>query len=108
MRGKMFMLALLVSVALAGQGFAAGLMGGGGCSTCGPAQTSCEPTCCDPCCKPCDLFAGLKGLFKGNNCCDPCCEPACEPACAPEPACCAPEPSCCASDSCTGSHKEES
>ena len=52
MRGKMFMLALLVSVALAGQGFSAGLMGGGGCSTCGPAEASCcGPTCCEPCCK---------------------------------------------------------
>ena len=70
MRGKIVLLALITSVAICSQGFAALL--DGGCSACAPAcekacAPACEPacgtSCCETCCRPCDLFAGLNGLF---------------------------------------------
>src|SRR4030067_939290 len=98
MKGKTIFGALLVSVALCGQGFGFELLdrmlglNTGGCgqptccqpagqcceqpACCAPAR--CEPACCDPacstCCAPkCDLFAGLKGLFACGGCCQPAC-----------------------------------
>jgi len=80
MKGKVVFGALLVSVALCGQGFGFELLDNllglnrGGCGCCQPA--ACEPAACAAC--------------------DPACEPACEPACvACEPACQACEPACC-------------
>ena len=92
MKGRMVVGALLLSVALVGQGFGFELLNGlmgvnRGCSTCGepacanacepacpaPCCEACEPACCEPACEPCcaprcDLFAGLKGLFACKSC----------------------------------------
>ncbi len=114
MKGKLFVGALLVSLAVGNQGFGFELMGrmlglnSGGCcepACCEPAceqpacEPACEPACGDPCCKPrCDLFAGLKGLLGRKSCCDPCAGvAACEEvqACCPEPAACEEVQACC-------------
>lgn len=81
MKRRMIFGALLVSVAMASQGFGFELLDNllgmkRGCNAC------CEPQCCDPvCATPC-----------ASNCapaCDPCCEPqCCDPCC--EPQCCDP------------------
>ena len=86
MKGKMVFGALLVSVALASQGFGLDLLdsmgglSGGNCAPCAapaackPAVKCCapEPACakpaCDTCCKRRDLFAGLKDLFSCHRC----------------------------------------
>lgn len=101
MKGKIVFGALLVSVALASQGFGFDLLdrarglncgGCGACTACaapacGPsapkacAPEGCGKVACDPCRRRCDLFAGLKDLFACNRCgkvkCG--CEPACKP-----------------------------
>lgn len=113
MKGKLFVGALLLSLAVGAQGFGFELMGrlvglkGGQCcepACCEPAceqPDCCEPACADVGCKPrCDLFAGLKGLLGRKSCCDPCAEVACceeAKSCCPEPAACDPatcEPAC--------------
>jgi len=110
MKGKLLLGALLVSAALASQGFSMDLMdrmvvlSGGGCgpcaaaAACDPAVKPCapEPACCQPACNPCckkrcDLFKGLKDMFACRKCGKvKCCCPkptACDPACG-QPACC--------------------
>jgi len=122
MKGRIILGALLVSAALAGQGFGFELLNdllgiNQGCSNaccepaccekacCEPAcceKNCCEPACCEPCCcKPrCDLFAGLKGLFACKRCCKPCCCEPCGTACCEDVKCCTPEPKCCEKNCC--------
>ena len=119
MKSRIVFGALIMSVALCGQGFGFELLdnllgqkncGSRGC--CEPAcceqacqpncceKTSCAPQACEPqCCeadcgtsckKSCDLFGGLRGLFACKSSCNSCCEPE---ACGVVT--CAPEPKCC-------------
>jgi len=90
MKGKTVIGALLVSVALCGQGFGFELLDrilGLNCGGCGDCNGCCaKVACCDPvkCCAPepaccekacCDPVCGKKPC-----CCEPCC---CEPCCTP-------------------------
>jgi hypothetical protein len=122
MKGKIVFGALLVSVALASQGFGFDLLdrarglncgGCGACAACAaPACAPCAPKACAPeacgkpacerCCRRCDLFAGLKDLFACPRCgkvrCT--CEAACKPceqvkACAPACKACERVRACC-------------
>jgi len=119
MKAKMVLGALLVSVALASQGFSmdfgdrlAGLNCGGcgeckACAApapCKPAAKACAPAAvcgqptCETCCKRCDLIKGMKDLFACRNCgkvkC--CCEKPCAaPACCEKGAPKACDPGCC-------------
>ena len=89
MKGKFVFGALLVSVALASQGFAVELFGraaGLNCGGCGACEACAAPACCKPaaakCCAPepacgkiacerckrCDLFQGLRDIFACRKC----------------------------------------
>jgi hypothetical protein len=118
MKGTMVFGALVLSVALASQGFGQNTPGPAGASGCGccaapavcekVAVKACDPcgcgmAACQSCARRCDLFAGLKDLFACPRCgkvrcsCEPACK-ACEaPKACAEVACkvCAPAKACC-------------
>ena len=89
MKGRIVFGALLVSVALAGQGFGFELLNdllglNRGCSNaCCEPQCCEQPACCEKACQPACQ----------PECCEPCCKPkCCKPLLCCKPRCCKPSP----------------